>query len=178
MPRKGIFFYGTKIDMEPGLGRLEEIIEIKYVLAGLFDSPSAVSYATYRDIPDLGISLKGDKVHMPTYMLMHKNESVNIREVPQRRGGVKYAIDGCKNNALLFFKPSGEFKKAFLIPGEFAPGNTESSLEVYSLFRKHFIKGFAAIKSFRVGPEATDMLDRGIPLTPSHRVDPVMYLRR
>lgn len=177
MPRKGIFFFATKSDMKIGLQVLESIHDFKYVLTGLFDSPDIHSYSTHCDIPNFGISLLGDKVHMPTFMIMDLNQKVNIREVPQRKGGTKYAIDGRINQLLMFFKPAGEYKKKYLIPGEFAPTEDKSSLEMYSSFRHHFIKGFAVIQSYRVGPEAVEMLDRGIPLTPNHKADPIMYLR-
>lgn len=178
MPRKGIYFFATKNDMERGLQLLEGIHNFKYVLTGLFDSPDIHFYSTYRDIPNFGVSLLGDKVLMPTFMIINTDQKVNVREVPQRRGGIKYAIDGRINDLLLFFKPAGEYKEKYLLPGEFAPTDDKASLEMYSLFRTQFIKNFAAIQSYRVGPEAVKMLDSGIPLTPNHKADPKMYLRR
>ena len=174
MPRKGIFFFATKDDMVPGLEVLEEAQNFKYIVPGLFDSPEVVEYISYKDLPGFGVSEKGNVEQMPRYLLVPIDAEVTAKEIPQRRGGVKYKVD---SKVCLYFKPSGIYQNEFLIPGEFSPGEGDFSSAMYKAFRKEFIRNYEKVKVYSVGPVAYQRLLAGTPLTPSHKAKPEMYLQ-
>lgn len=69
MPRKGIFLFATKSDMVPGLEILEDALEFKYIVPGLFDSSEVIEYSSYKELPNFGVSEKGSVEIMPRYHL-------------------------------------------------------------------------------------------------------------
>lgn len=178
MPGKRIGIFATKNDLESGLKRFEDVRNVKYILRGLFDTQELHEFQTFGEIPNLGISESGSETLAPNYMIMDTDSNINVREVPQRRGGIKYAIDQLENKESLNFKPSGIYENNFLISGEFSPGISEKAIELYEQFRKTFLKGFVVVKSYRVGPEALKLLDEGIPLTRNYKAQSSMYLKR
>src|SRR5690606_12163804 len=119
--------------MASGLEVLEETLDFKYIVPGLFDAPDVIEYSSYRELPNFGISEKGSVEQMPRYQLVPVDAEVTPKEIPQRRCGVKYKVD---SGICLYFKPPGTYQDSFLIPGEFSPGEGEFSSNMYKLFRK------------------------------------------
>jgi hypothetical protein len=179
MPRKGIFYFATKADMEAGLDNIESEVAIKYTSLGLFDSPDIVEYETYKEIPDFGLSIQGTSNSQPIYLICPSDFKVVPKEVPQRRGGIKYSINDMNKEMEICFRfvPAGEYEETFLIPGEFSSGISDFSTSLYKAFRKVFLKNFKKVKSYSVGPEAYSKFESGIPLTPSYKAKPEMYLK-
>ncbi|PSL15112.1 hypothetical protein CLV44_1056 [Marinobacterium halophilum] len=179
MPRKGIFYFATKADMESGLEKIESEVSIKYTRLGLFDSPETTEYKTYKDFPDFGLSTQGTTNSQPIYLIYPSDFKVVPKEVPQRRGGIKYSVNDMNKQMEICFRfvPSGEYEEAYLIPGEFSPGISDFSTSLYKTFRKVFLKNFKKVKSYSVGPEAYQKFESGIPLTPSYKAKPEMYLQ-
>ena len=178
MKNKGICFFATVNDMGRGLESLEEKFDYKYVLTGSFENQEIQSFSSYRDIPNFGISKTGNCALNPFYILVESVNDINIRHVPQKRGGVRYLIDGATNQFYLRFQPACTFESRLLNPGVFHPQENEKSINFYGLFSKHFLKNFEVIKSYRVGSEAAAMLDNGIPLCNSIKAGQAYYLRR
>lgn len=174
MPRKGIFLFATESDMVSGLEILEGDLEFKYIVPGLFDSPEVIEYSSYKELPNFGVSEKGSVEQMPRYQLVPIDTEVAAKEIPQRRGGVKFKVE---SDVCLYFKPPGIYQESFLIPGEFSPGEGEFSSNMYKLFRKELTKKYHKINAYSVGPEAYQKLQFGIPLTPSYKAKPEMYLQ-
>jgi hypothetical protein len=179
MPRKGIFFFATKSDMESGLEKIESELSIRYTRLGLFDSPELVEYKSFKDLPDFGLSLQGTKNSQPIYLVYPSNFNVVVKEVPQRRGGIKYSVNDMDKEmeGCFRFVPSGEYAGEYIIPGEFSPGLSDFSTSLNKIFRKEFLKNYKKVKSYCVGPEAFQKLNSGIPLTPSYKAKPEMYLQ-
>lgn len=134
MPRKGIFYFATKADMESGLEKIESEVSIKYTRLGLFDSPEITEHETYKDLPDFGLSTQGTTNSQPIYLIYPSDFKVVPKEVPQRRGGIKYDVNDMNKEMEICFRfvPSREYEKACLIPGEFLPASV--------IFLHRFIK--------------------------------------
>lgn len=180
MPAKLTQFYATAEDLHDGLKRFEESCSIKYVRMGLFDSPDPVIYTTYRDIENIGLSLDGGIESLPIYLILERDDSIPVKEVSQRRGGIKYSISFRHSTSCITFTPSGEYKDECIIYGTVSGVDVtdEKSKNLYKFFRKYVFKGFENIKSFKVSPNAAQKLDRGVRLTPNLKADPLMDLCR
>jgi len=177
VPRKGIYFFATKEDMASGLKAIESVVDLKYIRTGLFDSPEIEEYSSFRELPNFGISKTGSPATESNFLLFGKDARVEIREVSQRDGSKKYAIDMLDNPDCLSFRPAGDHNGEYLIPGDFSPGEGPFSERLYPEFRKLFLEGFKSVKSYRVGQNALEKLESGVPLTPTIKADPEYYLR-
>lgn len=180
MPAKQTLFYATVEDLHDGLASFEEACAIKYVRTGLFDSPEPIVYMTYRDIENIGLSLDGRIESLPTYLILERDDSIEVKEVPQRRGGVKYSINSRTISSSITFTPSGVYEDECIIYGTITGVDVtdEKSKNLFKLFGKHVLKGFEKIKSFKVSPSAANKLDGGMRLTPNFKADQSMDLCR
>jgi hypothetical protein len=88
--------------------------------------------------------------------------------VPQRRGGIKYAIDQLENPGSVVIRPGGILGESALIAG--MVGTVHHDKKAESLFRAFsdtLKQDFIKVKSYFVGPEAKKLHDRGKRLTKS-----------
>ncbi|MEH7331052.1 hypothetical protein V7161_00025 [Neobacillus drentensis] len=156
---KEVHFFATKADLETGLKELELYRKVKYVRAGLFDQMEVPVYTSYSEIIDFGINHSGDHIS-ERYLVLDQNFELKIEEVPQQRGGLKFAVDQLINGSSIVFWPGGIHKESFLICGHISTSSKENiSLELYKDFRKKVLKGFKKIGSYYCGLEALQMKD-------------------
>jgi len=174
-----ISFFATKSDLEQVLQAVEENRTLEYIPTGLFDTAAVKRVESLRTIPTLGMATVGDSNHETTYLVADHGASVEIRSVPQRQGGVKYAIDQVANPKTIVIRPGGVFQGNCVIVGQLGTASEDKdSLEAYQLFRKEFAARFKKIKSFYVGEEACTLLDKGWRLTASVKAAVEYDLRR
>ena len=180
MKRSQVLFYSTAEDIHVGLARLERTCDIKYVLAGSFDSPVPIQYASYRDIEGLGYSKDGRFEGMRSFLLMPKDEDVTFSACPQRKGGFKYQVSSHPCPSSITFIPGGEYRDACIIYGTVTGVDSanEISGRLYKLFSSNVLKGYKKIKAFRVSPGALIALENGVRLTPDRNADRSMDLAR
>ncbi|EHU4916621.1 hypothetical protein V4T45_001458 [Vibrio vulnificus] len=180
MPVKQTLFYATIEDLHYGLASFEEACAIKYVRTGLFDSPEPIVYMTYRDIENIGLSLDGRIENLTTYLILERDDNIEVKKVLQRRGGVKYSINSRFIPSSITFTPSGVYGGECIIYGTITGVDVtdEKSKNLFKLFGKHVLKGFEKIKTFKVSPSAANKLDDGIRLTPNFKADQSMDLCR
>lgn len=88
MSRQRLFF-ATASDLLPGLQRFEDESAVRYIHAGLFDSPVPTEFAAGASLPNLGFAPSGDAVHEPQFLVMPRDIAVIVREVRQRSSGLK-----------------------------------------------------------------------------------------
>ena len=154
MANKNIPFFATGADISSLAKAINLMHPVQFVVAGLFDTPVAeVSYELVNPMP------------LTTYLVVDRNSLISIRTVPQRGGGVKYAIDQMQNSNATSFRFGG-FLEDRLVAGQF--GASESN-ELSSIISKLMRKQFEKIKSYYVGPEAVRLLDSGVRLTPTSK---------
>lgn len=168
-------FYATQNDLLDLLMDLESKRDICYAEAGMFDNDRVIVYRKAFDIPNLSIV----DVSRNSRMILVGNADINFlpQTVPQRRGGVKFALDQEENPDTLLLLPGGQIDSQTVAAGRFGTctGSAISSI----LFRE--LRGVAMqkwnkIKLYVVGPQAEKILDAGGKLTPGLR--PEYDLRR
>jgi hypothetical protein len=161
---RSTYFFATRADLEPGLLAAEHQRPLQYVLRGLFPTPAVAPVTTALEIPDLGRSPTGDWIS-PDYLVLDADNKLEIRSVPQRRGGILYAVDEVANPCAVILRPGGLYGSECLIAGSIEAVGDLHSLELYRVFRRTVVKGFKRIQEFFVGPEAARLRDAGMRLT-------------
>jgi hypothetical protein len=163
-------FFATAADLRPGLQRFEDAFPVRYAQTGLFDSRAPTEFIAGASLPNLGFAPSGDAVHEPAFLVMTRNCAVVVEEVPQRRGGLKFAVDQLHNPASTVFQPCGLHQDKVLIAGSIATtGATPAALAIHQLMVRTVTKGFRRVQSYWLGPEALALFQAGARLTAAVR---------
>jgi hypothetical protein len=126
-------------------------------------------------LPNLGLAPSGDSVHEPAFLVINRNNAVVVREVPQHKGGFKFAIDQLHNPDSTVFQPCGLHREGILIAGRIATtGATPAALALHQLMVRTVTRGFCRIQSYWLGPEALTLFQAGARLTAAVQ-QPVTY---
>jgi hypothetical protein len=164
MKSKQIVFFAILSDMEPILKKVESSLSVQYFKTGLLDSRDIPHYQSIFDAPDLGFTLSGDWNRTDSYLVLPKTISLNIRDVPQRAGGVKYAVDQSVNGKSVELKVGGIYKdkEHILVAGLIGTiSEDDFSVDTFKLFSSLIRKEFKKIGSFYVGKSAEEKLRSG-----------------
>lgn len=175
MKKNQICFFAGKSDLESLLRSIESKWQLQFVTAGLFDSPKVTSIESLLTSPDLGRLAVGDFVLAPRFLVVRREISINVEEVPQRRGSVKYAVDQLTNPKAIIVRPGGLFDEKCLISGEVSTASNDAdSLELFRAFAQAIRTQFTKVNDYYVGKEAGDLLDNGCRLTANVK-SPIIY---
>lgn len=179
MVRNQVSFFATKADLETLLRAIESKRQVQYVVTGLFDSPRIEPIPSLLTVPDLGYLTTGDQNQATGYLVAARETSIKFEPVPQRRGGVKYAVDQLANPTTVAFRPGGAFGEKCLIAGDVGTATDDlSSLQLFRLFCDELSRQFTKIQSDYVGRDAGKLLDRGWRLTANAKSPPIYDLKR
>jgi hypothetical protein len=179
MSRNQLSFFATKADLEPLLRKVESERQLQFVETGLFDSPSVEPIHSLLGAPNLGHLSVGDHNQGTCYLVASREIFIEVRPVPQRRGGFKYAVDQQANPKTIAFRPSGAFGENYLIDGQVGTiSDDPSSLILFQLFRKEMRCQYMKLKEFYVGKEAGELLDKGYRLTANAKAPALYDLKR
>jgi hypothetical protein len=161
-------FFATNGDLVPALQAVESAYGVSYVECGLFDSGERPVVHSLSSFPRLGLAKAGDFNAEPTFLVLRPEAVLNVREVPQRRGGVKFAVDQLGNPGTIVVKPAGIYDDSAVISGMVGTvHNDNDSKRLMAVFVKALKASFTPVKSYLVGPEAKRLLDAGVRLTKS-----------
>lgn len=95
-------------------------------------------------------------------MMMPRNTLLKVREVSQRSGGIKYAIDPLENHTSICFQFGGVYREGVLLSGNcFTTNPNTFSLEIFKIFSSDIKKNFNKIGTFYVGKKAEEKLKLG-----------------
>ncbi len=164
MKNRTIMFFALLEDMQSVVEEIEASVDIKYYKMGLLDRRNVPAYNSLIDTPDVGLTHSGDWNRIDSYLVLKKQTQLNIRDVPQRNGTLKFAVDQLINPNSIEIKPGGicMVKENVLVAGRIATVSAENeSLELYKLFSKPIRKVFRKIGSFYVGRKAEEKLKAG-----------------
>ena len=167
MPAKQMNFYATYGDIGNVLEEFEAAEDVVYVLTGLFDSDVPQVFNSYRAINSLSVAADGDANRVPGYLIVRKasRNQVAIRRVPQKSGGVKFAIDQSLNPDSLYFQSGGAFSDKIIVPGKIGITHvTTISSSLYGSLSRLVTKNFCKVKSYYVGREAYASWQNGMRL--------------
>jgi hypothetical protein len=160
-------FFAMADDLIPVFERADKKQPLVYTLAGLFDSPELIHAERGADLPSLRqpAPCKGT-VGRPRYLVLPRELSVQIREVPQRAGGIKYAVDQLINPDSITISHGGVPEPSILLNGEVGTcTDSEISVSLYRSFANAIGKHFVQVRAFWVGPEAYRLFKNGWRLT-------------
>jgi len=179
MPRNQLPFFATKDDLASLLRAVDSEQSLQFVLTGLFDSPVVEPMESLLGVSNLGSVAVGDANHEPAYLVARRGIPIEVRPAPQRRGGVKYAMDQLANPETIAFRTGGAFGETCLIAGQVGTASDHpSSLELFKLFSKQIRHRFTKIKSFYVGREAGELFGKGWRLTANAKAPSLYDLKR
>jgi hypothetical protein len=162
--RQQLNFFAQQEDIVPILEEIEKEIYIRYFKAGLFDHNIVENYDTIRQIPYTDFAKSGDWNRIDRYLMAKKDTDVQIRQVPQRTGGKKFAIDQLINPDSIEMKLGGLVKDSInvIVAGRIATVSDNSfAQEIFKVFSSKMKKWFEKIGSFYVGERAAEKLDLG-----------------
>lgn len=168
MIRNQTLFYATAQDLSEVLSSLESQKDLQYTLAGMFDSKELQTYLSYRDIPDLGRAFHRSAVANRRYLVSLQGTALRIRDVPQNKGGVLFAVDLSLNEDSIVFSPGGRYRNDVMLYGmigALSPPPGAASKNLYTFVAKGFRKDFKKVREYFVGPEALDLMASGVRLT-------------
>lgn len=152
MPSRQVHFYCTKEDLIECFGSLPRVHSLTVVRAGLQASPEPVVPESPFDSQD----------RWTTYLMIPSTDGAHVREVPQRSGGVMYAIDLLANPSAITFRPGLQVDATCLLEGDFSTlSETLASIKLFDSFRRAIKSHATRVGYCYVGRCAMDMLSRG-----------------
>jgi hypothetical protein len=168
MKTRHIPFFATQGDLAPIAQEIGSKRPIDFVLAGLFTEPSLTVFQDFGSLRPL-----------ENYVIIDRGARVEIRAVPQRAGGVRYAVDQLANSTTLGLQLGGLINEQHLLASQIGTvSEHQVSIELFMLFAKAIRKNFEKIQSYYVGPQAVLMLDRGARLSSTTKSPPPYDLAR
>ncbi|MEI6584019.1 MAG: hypothetical protein WCO43_10565 [Chitinophagia bacterium] len=177
MKSKQIIFFILLEDIEYIIRDFESVIETQYYKTGLLDSKNIPTYKSLLDLPNVGFTLSGDWNRIDSYLISKKSTLINIREVAQRNGEVKFAIDQMNNPKTIELKIGGKYKERenVIVAGRVATISEDSdSLELFKLLSSKIKSEFKKIGTFYVGKSAEQKLTKGWRLVTNEKA-PIEY---
>lgn len=163
-----IDLFATRSDLAQGIAAAESAHRLHYVLAGLFESPSAVTFASAFEIEDLGVAHYGDSNHEKTYLVADAATEIRSRPVPQRLREIRYSVDPILNPTTFAFRPGGMYRDSTLISGYIGTATADlTSLSLCKMFAEEVIREYVKHNGYYLGPEAARLLSSGFRLTAS-----------
>jgi type II secretory pathway component HofQ len=164
MKSKQIMFFTQLEDIENIIRDFESSIEIQYYKTGLLDSRVMPTYNSLFNAPNVGFTSSGDWNKIDSYLISKKSTPLNIREVPQRTGEMRIAVDQMNNPKSIELKIGGiyEEKENVIVAGRIATISEDSdSLELFKLLSTKIKNEFKKIGAFYVGKSAEEKLKKG-----------------
>ena len=164
MKSKQIMFFTLLGDVDNIIRNFESVIEIQYYQTGLFDSKNIPTYNSLFEAHSIGVALSGDWNRVDNYLISPKSTSLNIREVPQKTGGMKFAVDQMNNPKSIELKLGGIYQgeENVIVAGRVSTISEDfDSLELFKLLSTKIKKEFRKIGQFYVGKSAEEKLKEG-----------------
>ncbi|MBC2844627.1 hypothetical protein [Winogradskyella flava] len=168
---KKVFFLETKKDLIKLFNFIESSFKIKYIRAGLLDELPDTKNSLL-DKSDLGFVNHKDWNFNERYLILNQNEKLQIRRVPQRKGGIKYAIDQLENiNSLVISLGGYNISEDAIIASAISTNyNTQSSSNFFKQLNKFIKTNHMKVDEFYIGNDALDMANKGTRLTEDARM--------
>jgi hypothetical protein len=174
--------FATRADLVAGLKQAEEQLEIRYYRSDelRFDSQfeqfdSLVGWA------ELGRNTTGDHTGGHRFLVVHKQTRIKVERIRQTGGGVRYALDQLRNPDSVTFLPGGIYgDNRILVCGHIGTASeSDISIVLYKAFTRAVTKGFEKVGAYRVGPEASRLMEQGYRMVTIGVTSPAEYdLRR
>jgi hypothetical protein len=157
------------------LDLVHDQLPVSLLVAGLFETAAVHRLHGSADVSALIASSDAPV----TFLAVGAGDAVHVREVPQKKGGTRYAVDQLINPRSVVVRPGRRIDERVLLAGQIGTASEDpESVRLFSRFgtavRKHFVK----VKAYWVGPEAVRILDAGGRLTATSKAPPEHDLKR
>jgi hypothetical protein len=162
-------FFATADDLLAVFSRVEAKRKVVYTLMGLFESRPVEAFTRGEDLPTLRRPPEDrSSVGCPAYLVTPVGVAVRVREVPQRAGGIRYAVDQLINPESMTINHGGRPEPGILLAGRVATcTGTEASAALFRAYANAIARTFTRVNGFWLGPEARELLADGCRLTQS-----------
>jgi hypothetical protein len=165
MGRNQFMFYATARDLAPVLSLLEARKKLQYTPIRHVVTDKAQIYFSYADIPDFGRTNNPTAIHNPAYLVAPRGTVVQVESIPQRTGGINFAIGQRLNKDTVTLRPGGMCGNDVLLYGAIATvSESDASLKLYDFMVEPYLARFAQVREFFLGPEAFDLWKSGVKL--------------
>jgi hypothetical protein len=160
-------FFATADDLIPVFERVEKKHRLVYTLCGLFPSRQTSSVSSGADIPTLRRPAPHPSaIACPQYLLTDGGKPIIVRDIPQKSGGVLYAVDQLANPESIIVQPGGVYPPEVLLHGRVgSASSTPFAAQIHRAFASAIGKLFKHVRAFYVGPQAYELWQRGHRLT-------------
>lgn len=109
---------------------------LRFAGTGLFNLPE-IADLSVDDLRKVGIARTGDINHEPTYLVAAIGTRFAVRPVPQRHGGVLYAVDQLLNPDTVALTFGGRYSNDILISGRVGTASSaRASVDLYEFFAR------------------------------------------
>jgi hypothetical protein len=160
-------FFATAEDLLVVFDRVEARRRLAYTLTGLFAKPELSTAASGGAIPTLhSPAPHAGAIAGYQYLVTAAAEPVVVREVPQRRGGLRYAVDQLANPRSVVVMPGGLYPPDVRLYGRVGTASdTEFSVRLYRAFAAAIGESFRRVGAYYVGREGEGLWRGGQRLT-------------
>jgi hypothetical protein len=166
MAKKQIMFFATTADIISVLSALELAEPLQYTTAGLFYTNRPQNYLSYAGVPDFGRTTHPNAVGNPMYLLSNRVVQIKVRDVPQKSGGVLFAIDQLENPDSIVLCPGGWYSDDVILYGMMGTiSNSAESKRLYIFVAKALRSHFTKEQEFLIGSQAREAWNAGVRLT-------------
>jgi hypothetical protein len=155
-------FFATRADLVPGLRTVEQAEALQFMVDEMRDDTGFTVIDALSAHPALGSSIGNSVIASPRYRIFRRGEIPTPREVPQRRGGVKYLIEPTSNSLRLIcggvYAATGA-----LLAGELqqSVNANRRTTELFEHVGCELFRGFTRVRLYAVGQEALARLRAG-----------------
>lgn len=133
---KEIYFFTLKQDLYNIIKSVEQTISLKYVMNGMYDSPDINIYSSLEEYNDLGIKKSGEH-QSESFLVLEEKCNLNVRQVKQIDGSIKYFVDQLQNENSIVLWPGGIYENQYLICGHVGTIKmSDVSKKILGLFQK------------------------------------------
>jgi hypothetical protein len=162
-------FFATHSDLLEAAEAFEANHPVQYVLCKMDERKEFPMVHRLRELQSLGFTTSDSHIGGDFYMIQTAGTEVKIEEIPQRRGGVMYAVGQSLNPCSIILRPGGIYQDGVLICGSCGTiSNANDSRELYRTFRRSLSKVFREIKGYYIGCEAYRSMQNGWRLITMH----------
>jgi hypothetical protein len=164
MAKHQLELFCTANDFVALVDEVQKQMAIFFALAGLFEDASVRMFKTSADLSAAMASTEGALA----FLAFAEGSAVGVREVPQRKGLPRYAVDQISNPNCLVVRPGRRVDPRTLLAGQIGTAsNDKDSMSLFRMFANAVRQQFVKVKSYWVGTEALRTLDSGGRLTAS-----------
>ena len=157
---KQIFFFAAPADIHPIIELFEKGEFVDYFQTGMFDCMPTPKLNSILEYENLGHVSNGDWNQNESFLILEKEKRMCVREIPQKAGGFKFAVDQLQNSESVVLKPGGIFKPGVLVAGSLGTVHINTfSTRVFSHLQSLIKSEFVKVGTFYVGKNAKERLE-------------------